>query len=107
MKASTVTALIVGGLFFLRREFPRFPLSPVGFVLAAEASTGSAPYTPEYVWFSFLLAWMLKSLIFRWLGVRSFREKIQPALIMILCGMIYGMMMYVCRLLALGLGRVK
>ncbi len=99
--------LLVGGLFYLRREFPRFPLSPVGFVLAAEASNPVVPYTPEHIWFSFLLAWIIKSLIFRWLGVRSFREKIQPAVIMFLCGIIFGMMMHICRYVALGLGRLK
>jgi len=99
--------VLVGLLFYLRREFPRFPFSPVGFVLAAEASRRAVPFTPEYVWFSFLVAWIVKSLIFRWLGVRSFREKVQPAVIMVLCGMVYGMMMYVCRYAALGLGRLR
>ena len=100
--------LIIGILFYLRREYPRFPFSPVGVVLAAELWRQlSVPFSPENIWFTFLAAWIIKSLIFRWLGVRSFREKVQPAVIMLLIGMIYGMMMYMCRYLALGLGRLK
>ncbi len=103
-----VGILIIGGLFYLRREYPRFPLSPVGVVLGAEVfASRLMPFSPENIWFTFLIAWIAKSLIFRWLGVRSFREKVQPALVMILCGMIFAIMMYVCRYVALGLGSLK
>jgi hypothetical protein len=100
--------LAVGGLFYLRRELPRFPLSPIGFVLISEQSSGDdLPYTPGTIWFSFLLAWLIKSLIFRWLGVRTFRERVQPVVILILCGIIFGMMTYICRYAALGLGHLR
>jgi len=91
--------MIIGALFYLRREYPRFPISPVGVVLAAEYwSTGMGmPFSAEYVWFSFLLAGVAKGLVFRWLGVRYFREKVQPAVIMVLCGMIFGMMFFIFR----------
>ena len=99
---------IVGILFYLRREYPRFPLSPVGVVLGAEQFHSLAvPFSPQNIWFTFLAAWVIKSLIFRWLGVRSFREKVAPAAIMILCGMIFGMMMYICRYVAFGYGSLK
>lgn len=100
--------LIIGLLFVLRREYPRFPFSPVGVVLGAEVWTSiTVPFSPYQIWFSFLIAWILKALIFRWLGVRSYREKIQPGVIMLLCGMIFAMMMYLCRYAALGLGHLK
>ena len=90
---------LIGLLFYLRREYPRFPVSPIGVVIAAEYwSLGHGmPFSAEYVWFTFLLAGTAKGLIFRWVGVRSFREKIQPAVIMILCGMIFGIMIHVFR----------
>jgi len=101
--------VIIGALFHLRREYPRFPFSPVGVVIAAEYwSTGRGmPFSADQVWFSFLLVWIGKSLIFRWLGVRSFRERIVPAAIMLLCGMIFGMMVYIFRHIALLTGCMK
>ncbi|MFB3890896.1 MAG: DUF6785 family protein [Phycisphaerae bacterium] len=100
--------LIIGGLMYLRREYPRFPLSPVGVIIGAEVSgDGQMPFSPEIVWFSYLIAWVAKSLIFRWLGVRSFREKVQPAVIMLLCGIIFGITLYVFRQISLGAGALK
>ena len=100
---------IVGVLFYLRREYPRFPFSPVGVVIAAEYwSQGKGmPFSADQVWFSFLLCWVAKSLIFRWLGVRSFRDKVVPGVIMLLCGMIFGMMVYIFRHIALLQGCMK
>ena len=60
---------IVGVLTYLRREYVWFPLSPVGFVLAGEVvGTRVMYYTPDYMWFTILLAWVIKKLVFRWLG---------------------------------------
>ena len=100
---------LIGALFYLRREYPRFPVSPIGVVLAAEYwSRGyGMPFSADWVWFSFLLAGVAKGLIFRWLGVRSFREKIQPAVIMILCGMIFGMILHIFRQVSLLQGCLK
>jgi hypothetical protein len=101
--------ILMGIIFYLRREYPRFPLSPVGVVLAAEVwpTAAGLPFSAEWVWFSFLLAWIAKSLIFRWLGVKYFREKIQPAVVMVLCGMIYGFLLHIFRHVALGQGTLK
>jgi len=90
---------IIGILFYLRREYPRFPFSPVGVVIAAEFFYGSRgmPVSADHVWFSYLVVWIAKLLIFRWLGVRYFRERIVPAAIMLLCGMIFGMTIYIFR----------
>ncbi len=78
-------------------------------VLAAEYwSTGMGmPFSAEYVWFSFLLAGVAKGLVFRWLGVRYFREKVQPAVIMVLCGMIFGMMFFIFRHIASSQGCLR
>lgn len=100
--------VIIGVLFYMRREFPRFWLSPVGVVIAADLYKHQViPFSPRRVWFSFLIIWAVKSLIFRWLGVRSFREKVQPVVVMLLCGMIFGMMMYISRYISLGFGSLK
>jgi len=100
---------IIGVLFYLRREYPRFPFSPIGVVIAAEYWTQGKgmPFSADQVWFSFLLVWVAKALIFRWVGVKSFRERIIPAVIMLLCGMIFGMMVYLFRHIALLQGCMK
>lgn len=100
--------ITVGVLFYLRREFPRFPLNPVGVVLVAEDFAGRGfNFAPASLWFSFLIAWLAKSLIFRWLGVRYFRKKVQPVVIMLLCGMVMGIMLYVFRQVSIGEGALK
>ena len=101
--------IIVGVLFYLRREYPRFPISPIGVVIAAEFyyHTRGMPFSADIVWFSYLIVWIAKWLIFRWLGVRSFREKIVPGAIMLLCGMIFGMMAFIFRQIGLLQGCVK
>lgn len=99
--------IIIGVLFYLRREYPRFLLNPIGVVIAAEYFGEGGPFSPEVVWFSFLAVGVAKALIFRWMGVRSFREKIQPAAIMLLCGMIYGLMLYLFRQVSFQTGVLK
>ena len=98
---------LVGILFYLRREFPRFPISPVGVVIAGQAYGGRVGFSTDLVWFTFLLAGLAKALIFRWMGVRSFRERVQPALVLMLCGLIFGMMLYVFRHVVVGQGALK
>ncbi len=52
---------VVGVLTYLRREYVWFPFSPVGFVLAGEVvGTRVMYYTPDYMWFTILLAWIIK-----------------------------------------------
>lgn len=101
--------IIIGVLFYLRREYPRFPFSPIGVVIAAEFyySTRGMPFSADLLWFSYLLAWIIKALVFRWVGVKSFREKVVPGVIMLLCGMILGMMFYIFRQISLLSGILK
>ena len=101
--------IIVGILFYLRREFPRFPFSPIGVVIAAEFFYNQVqmPFGADMVWFSLLILWIAKALIFRWVGVRSFRERIVPGVIMLLCGMIFGMMVFIFRHVGLLEGCMK
>ena len=99
--------LLVGLLFHLRREYPRFPISPVGMLLVGQSYNVRLAFGTDNIWFSFLLAGVAKVLIFRWMGVRSFREKVQPALVLMLCGLIFGMMLYLFRHVAMGQGCLR
>jgi hypothetical protein len=105
--------VLVGVLTYLRREFSRFPIHPVGVVLAAELFGVQAgvsiniPFSPDVIWFSYLMAGLAKLMIFRWMGVKTFRQKIQPVVILFLCGLIYGMLLHLFRQLSFGSGVVQ
>lgn len=96
---------IVGVLTYLRREYVWFPFSPVGFVLACEVvGTRVMCYTPENMWFTILLAWVIKKLVFRWLGVRYYNERMLPVLLYLLMGIMFGMLLYLLKYVSLGKG---
>jgi hypothetical protein len=96
---------IVGVLTYLRREYVWFPFSPVGFVLASEVvGTRVMYYTPDNMWFTILLAWVIKKLVFRWLGVRYYNERMLPALLYLLMGIMFGMLLYLLKYVSLGKG---
>ena len=96
---------IVGVLTYLRREYVWFPFSPVGFVLAGEVvGTRVMYYTPDSMWFTILLAWVIKKLVFRWLGVRYYNERMLPALLYLLLGIMFGMLLYLLKYVSLGKG---
>jgi hypothetical protein len=100
-----VGIVIVGGLTYLRREYVWFPFSPVGFVLASEVvGTRVMYYTPDTMWFTVLLAWVLKKLVFRWLGVRYYNERMLPSLLYLLMGIMFGMLLYILRYVSMGKG---
>jgi hypothetical protein len=61
--AATVTALSL-----LSARFVSFPLSPVGYAMAACFG--------EVLWFPFLLVWLLKTLALRYGGMRFYRRTV-------------------------------
>lgn len=99
--------LLVGILFHLRREHPRFPVSPVGLILVGQTYNIRLAFGTDNIWFSLLVAGVVKALIFRWMGVRSFRERVQPAAILMLCGITYGMMLFIFRHVTMGQGCLR
>lgn len=68
MKYIALGAVLVPLLAFVRRTFLRFPLHPLGFLLAT--SYGPTPY----YWSSFFLAWIAKTLILKIGGAGSYRR---------------------------------
>ena len=102
---TAVGIVIVGVLTYLRREYVWFPLSPVGYVLAGEVVGTRVMYvTPDYMWFTILLAWIVKKLVFRWLGVRYYNERMLPSLLYLLLGIMFGMLLYILRYVSMGKG---
>jgi len=66
--ATLAGAALTLGMVLLRRRFVGFPLHPLGYAVAT--SYGSL------VWWSFLVVWVLKSLILKWGGMRLYRRAI-------------------------------
>jgi hypothetical protein len=58
-------AAAVSGLFQLRAQFVRWPLHPIGFTLAGS-------YAMFVLWSSFFLGWVVKVLVVRYGGLRTF-----------------------------------
>jgi hypothetical protein len=60
-------AAITGALFWLRQQFPWFPLHPVGYIV-----TGGG--TSSGFWFSYFLAWVFQVTILRFGGLSQYRR---------------------------------
>jgi hypothetical protein len=73
---------ITTGIIVARYLFPWWPLSPIGFVVAAGGSLRSA-------FFPVLLAWLIKIILLRIGGVKMYRDA-QPLMLGILFGHVAG-----------------
>jgi hypothetical protein len=60
-------AIVMGTLLYFRQRFLWWPLHPIGFPIANTYTIMS------YGWFAILLAWIFKSIILRYGGVRLYR----------------------------------
>ncbi len=82
---------IVGGMMYLRREYLWFPLSPVGCFLGATIG-GISHMGVDRIWFTVLVVFLVKGIIFSWYGVRTFQKKVLPVVINALMGLTLGML---------------
>ena len=65
--ATTAGAVVMTGLMVLRRVFARFPLHPVGYVIATSVSAG-------WMMGSVLVAWLAKTMVMKLGGIRVYRR---------------------------------
>ena len=84
---------VTGLLMYLRREYARFPLSPVGCFLGATIG-GYSDLGTRQIWASVLVAYFIKLTIFKWYGVRTFRKGVLPYVIHCVMGILTGMVLY-------------
>ena len=64
------SALFTAGLWLARNTWLRFPLHPLGYLVATAYGDGS------HLWFPFLLVWVVKGIVLRISGARGFRKLI-------------------------------
>ncbi|HYF47763.1 MAG TPA: DUF6785 family protein [Planctomycetota bacterium] len=86
-------ALLIGTCMYLRREYARFPIEPMGMFIAG-FNGGQIAFGCDTIWFTFVIALALKATFFRWYGVRSFQEKVLPLCVYCLMGMTLGIVLY-------------
>jgi hypothetical protein len=79
---------------YLRREYIWFPLSAVGCYLGATIG-GISNLGVNTIWATALAALVVKTVLFRWYGVRTFQMKIVPVVVRALMGMTLGMLLLV------------
>lgn len=83
----STTFILVGAgitlfLGWLSATFIGFPLHPAGYPLAVS-------YAMEYVWFSVLLAWLIKTILLRYWGFRGFSQAV-PLFLGLILGELSG-----------------
>jgi hypothetical protein len=90
-----VAFFAMGVMVYMRREYVWFPFHPIGFLVGAWLWQPFAGVSD--MWFTFFVAWLLKRSLFKWFGIRFFRDKVQPILVFIIMGMVLGIILYVLR----------
>ncbi len=80
--AASVGAAVTLGLVSIRFKFLRFPLHPLGYLIA------TTYWNISTLWASFLVIWVVKSLILRLGGVRTYRRLI-PAFVGLALGQFF------------------
>lgn len=81
-----------GALFYLRRELVGWKINPIA-VLVGAIHYGPSQLVVTQIWNCVFVALILKVVLFRWYGVRSFHRRIQPVLAWALVGMAGGMIL--------------
>jgi hypothetical protein len=67
MTAAVVGLLITAALGYLRQRFTGWPIHPLGYAIATTQSM-------DYMWFPFFVAWLIKSIVLRYGGVKMYRR---------------------------------
>ncbi|HUW57339.1 MAG TPA: DUF6785 family protein [Planctomycetota bacterium] len=98
--------IIIGVVMYFRRERVRFPLSPVGVVMAAGLSYFNN-YTTYVIWLPIIIVLVVKRIIYRWFGVGFFRQKVVPVLLFLMMGLMTGMFIYKLIFAAMGKGFLR
>ena len=95
---------LVGIVMYLRREYVGFPLSPVGVVMTAGWAYFSSAYGTRVIWLPIVIVFVVKRVIYKWFGVKFFRERVVPVMLFAMMGLMTGMLIYKLIFACMGLG---
>jgi hypothetical protein len=98
---------LIGLVMYLRREYVRFPLSPVGIVMCAGHSYFGTGYRTSVIWLSILIVLVVKHVIYRWFGVGFFRRRVIPVVMFAMMGLMTGMLIYKVIFASMGRGFMR
>jgi hypothetical protein len=98
-----VGAAIIGFVMYMKREYLWFPFSAVGVVIAAGLSF-FGHYSTTSIWFPIIIVLVVKRVIYRWFGVKFFRERVVPVVLFAMMGLMTGMFIYKMIFAAMGKG---
>lgn len=105
--AILVGGALIGLVMYLRRERAGFPLSPVGIVITAGHSYFGGGYRTAVIWLPILIVLVVKHVIYRWFGVKFFREKVIPVVLFAMMGLMTGMFIYKLIFASMGRGFMR
>jgi hypothetical protein len=94
---------IIGFVMYMKREYLWFPFSAVGAVIAAGLSF-FGHYSTSSIWFPIIIVLVVKRVIYRWFGVKFFRERVVPVVLFAMMGLMTGMFIYKMIFAAMGKG---
>ena len=98
---------IIGWVMYMRREHVRFPLNPVGIVMAGVAGSYFPNYATSIIWLPIVIVLVVKRVIYRWFGVGVFRTRVIPVVMQVMMGLMTGMFIYKIIFAALGRGFLR
>ena len=98
---------LIGFIMYMRRERVGFPLSPVGVVVAGMGNSYFGHYSTQIIWLPILMVLVVKHVIYRWFGVRFFREKVIPVVLFAMMGLMTGQFIYRVILASMGRGFLR
>ncbi len=97
---------LMGVIMYYRREKVGFPLSPVGVIMAGGMSY-FGNYNTSVIWLPILMIYVVKRLVYRWFGVKFFREKVIPVVLFVMMGLMTGMLIFKLLFAAMGQGFLR
>jgi len=94
---------LVGIVMYLRREYVGFPFSPVGIVITSGLSY-FGHYSTDKIWLPIIIALVVKGTVYKWFGVKFFRQRLMPVVAYAMMGLMTGMVIYNLLLIVIGGG---
>ncbi len=98
---------LIGWVMYMRREHIRFPFSAVGLVMCGVGGAYFGDYSTSRIWLPYVMVLVAKYAMYRWFGVRFFREKVIPTVMMIMMGMMTGMILFKLMFAMMGRGFLR
>jgi hypothetical protein len=94
---------VFGIVMHMRRSVVVFPIAPVGLLFCGMSGSWFPNWGATQVWFPVIIVFVVKRTIYRWFGVKFFRERTIPIVLHLMMGLMAGT--FICKMLFAALGR--